>query len=252
SLKPTFVLAQLKEEKEIYGYPVYILGRELARDLFTVPALTQDGLIIVREEAAKLYIWDQIFYVKNSCRPALHFALENYGIDPENLEEVRLALPRIAAAETEVYIYHEAGELLDTGFDRDLWREIIAAFPHSLIELLARSIKDLLADTCQYGRLAFIIRERKAPSLGFFAAFLSGLAREFFPEIQQAFSEFRESGDWGVVETAQVSGYQRAREYADRITNIYLEAKRSNDMPRAKKEITEKLLAPLHLDSSTI
>ena len=75
SLKPTFVLAQLKEEKEIYGYPVYILGRELARDLFTVPALTQDGLIIVRREAAKLYIWDQIFYVKNSCRPALHFAL---------------------------------------------------------------------------------------------------------------------------------------------------------------------------------
>ena len=107
SLKPTFVLAHLEEEREIYGYPVYILGRELARDLFTTPALSQDGSIIVRREAAKMYIWDQIFYLKKSGRPALYFALENYGVNPDNLKEVQQALPRIAAAETEVYIYHE-------------------------------------------------------------------------------------------------------------------------------------------------
>lgn len=252
SLKPTFVLARLEEKKEIYGFPVYILGRELARDLFTVPALSQEDSIIVRREAAKLYIWDQIFYIKESCRPALNFALEQYGIEPGNQKEVQRAMPLIAAAETEVYMYHESGELLETGFDRDVWREVIAAFPHSPLELLVRSIKDLLADTNEFGRLAFIIRGRKAASLGFFTAFLEGLARELFPEIQEAFSEFKECGDWGLIEAAKATGYKRVSEYAGRITHIHLEAKRTKDESWAKKELTEKFLKPLNLDTATL
>ena len=40
-----------------------------------------------------------------------------------------------------------------TDFDRDTWREIIAAFQYSSVEHLARAVKDLLADTNDYGTL---------------------------------------------------------------------------------------------------
>ena len=61
SLKPTFFLAALEEKKEINGISVYTFGRELARDLLTIPALTQDGCVLLRQESARLYLWDKIF-----------------------------------------------------------------------------------------------------------------------------------------------------------------------------------------------
>ena len=70
------------------------------------------------------------------------------------------------------YIYHEVGEMRDTVFSGDLWREVIAEFPRTPVELLARSVKDLLADTNEYGTLNHIIRERKPAALGFYVAFL--------------------------------------------------------------------------------
>ncbi|MEJ2168574.1 MAG: hypothetical protein P8X90_23935 [Desulfobacterales bacterium] len=42
SLKPTFFLAVIEEKSKIYGTTVYTLNRELARDLLTIPALSQD------------------------------------------------------------------------------------------------------------------------------------------------------------------------------------------------------------------
>ena len=42
SLKPTFFLAAIEEKSKINGTTVYTLDRELARDLLTIPALSQD------------------------------------------------------------------------------------------------------------------------------------------------------------------------------------------------------------------
>ncbi|MBW2192935.1 MAG: hypothetical protein JRF27_04000, partial [Deltaproteobacteria bacterium] len=147
SLKPTFVFADIESKKEIDGYTVYILGRELARDLFTVPALTQDDYVVIRKEPARFHLWDQMFYVKKSGRRALQFALENYGLTEQHPGTLHRHLARVSAAETETYIYHELGEIQDTVFNRDIWREIIAAFPRTPVELLSRAVKDLLADT---------------------------------------------------------------------------------------------------------
>ena len=71
SLKPSFFLAEIEDKKEINGITIFVLGEELARDLLTIPALSQDNYIYVRKESARLYLWDQMFYVKNSGRYAL-------------------------------------------------------------------------------------------------------------------------------------------------------------------------------------
>ena len=60
SMKPSFFLAMLDEKREMNGYKIYILGRELARDLLTLPALTQDSSVIIKKESAKLYLWNKL------------------------------------------------------------------------------------------------------------------------------------------------------------------------------------------------
>ena len=60
NLKPTFFLAAIAEKTTIEGNSVYTLGRELARDLLTIPALTQDDCVVLRKESARLFIWERL------------------------------------------------------------------------------------------------------------------------------------------------------------------------------------------------
>jgi len=247
SLKPTFFLAVLEEKKKVAGHTIYILGRELARDLFTSPALAQDNCILIRKDSAKLFLWDKMFYIKKSGRHALRFALESYGLKDQHSDALRQNLERISSAETETYIYHELGEIQDTVFDREIWREIIAAYPHTLVELLARTVKDLLADTNEYGTFQYITRERKTASLALYVAFIEGLTKELFPELRPAFEGFVQTHDWDLIEQAVFAGYDRAKQYAETIINIHQEGKQKNNNKWVEDEIAKNLLAHLNV-----
>jgi len=242
SLKPTFFLAAVEEKSTVDGTPIYTLSRELARDLLTIPALTQDNCVLLRQESARLFLWDNIFYIKKSARPALNFALDSCGIKDRQPKALRRHLAGILAAQKATYIYHEIGELKDTVFDRTVWREIIAAFPYSPVEYLARAVKDLLADTNEHGTLRHIVKERKTASLAFYVAFLDGLAKEFFPELPTAFQQFMQSNDWHLIEHALATGYKTATKNAELITGLYLEGLRKKDLKWAEAQIQKRLL----------
>lgn len=248
SLKPTFFLAQLEDKKEVDRHTVYILGRELARDLLTIPALSQENSILIRKESVKLFLWDKIFFTKKSGRHALKFALENYGLKNQDLEQLHHNLARISAAEMETFIHHELGEIQDTIFERDLWREVIAAFPRTPIEFLVRSVKDLLADTNEFGALRYITKKHRVASLAFYVAFLEGLTKELFPEIAEAFKEFTQTHKWHVIEQATSSGYNTAKNYAEAISAIYRSGKLKRDKKWIENEIERQLLAPLGVE----
>jgi hypothetical protein len=242
SLKPTFLLARLEHASKVDGHTVYTLGHELARDLLTIPALSQEDDIILRREAAQLFLWDKIFYIKKSGRPALKFALFHCGMKNPANDELQRNLDRILAIQSQTYIYHEIGEREDTVFDREKWREIIAAYPHTPVELAARAIKDLLADTGEKGPLHHIVNHRDAAALGFFVAFFDGLGKEFFPELFVAFQLFTGSGDWQLIAEAAAAGNRTARLNAEIIQENYMEGQRRQDPQWAAREIKKYLL----------
>jgi hypothetical protein len=253
SLKPSFFLARLEEVRQVDGYPVYVLGRELARDLVTVPALSQEERVFVRREAAKLFLWNQIFFIRKSGRDALAVAMKACGLDKETLKDAGATVTALAAAEMESYIHHELGEIRETTFDRQVWRDLIAAFPHTPLELLARTVKDMLADTNEHGRLHYIAREKKTASLALYVAFLDGLRQELFPDLKEAFRELVQTGNWRVVEEARDRGHDTARRYAEAMTRLYRQGAERRDMPWAQKQMEDQLLVPLGIlrESST-
>jgi len=244
-LKPSFLLAELLETRQADGFPVYVLGREHARDLLTVPALSQNNAILIRKESARIFLWNMIFFLKKSSREALRFALESYAIPDHPPQALKDNFARICEDEVETYLYHEVGELKDADFDREIWRSIVGAFPHSIIEFFVRAVKDILADTNEHGKLRYIIRERKAASLGFYAAFLDGLRKMLFPELAEAFKAFQSTRHWAVVEDARRSGYRAARSHARAIMEIFGRGK--ENMGWVAKEIEQTVLGPLGL-----
>jgi hypothetical protein len=245
SLKPTFFLAAIKNKSQTDGYTVYTLERELARDLLTLPVLSQDNLILLRTASASLFIWDQIAFIKKSGRPALQFALENCGLKKQDSEALQHQMPVILAAQKDNFIYHEIGEMKDSTFDPGIWREIIAAFPHSPVELFARAVKDLLADTTRHGTLSNLIRNRKTAALGFYVAFQDGLIKELFPELRIAFRGFTKTRNWRMIEEAVAIGYRNAKSLTEKIVHIFQTGKQNQKLQWAKNEIEQHLLGKI-------
>jgi 5-methylthioribose kinase len=168
--------------------------------------------------------------------------LEHLGITAKDPTALRQHLPEIFKAVKDTYIYHELGEIRDTTFDRQSWREMVAAFPFSPVELIARALKDLLADTNEYGTLHHIIQKRQTAGLAFYVAFIDGLAKEFFPEISIAFQQFATSEDWCIIEQAVEDGYQTAQKHTILILDIYRDGVKKDNLEWAGTEIQKRIL----------
>lgn len=249
SLRPTFFLANMEAKKRMDGHAVYILGREQARDLLTLPALVQDQSILIRKESGILFFWDKIFFINDSGRKALGFALKGHGIDPRDHKALQKNLRKLFSAEIGRYVHHELGEIKDPVFDRDLWREIVATFPHSAIELIARTLKDLLADTTDHGTLKYIIRQRNGTSLAFYVAFLDGLAKKLFCQLDDAFPEFSRTHNWRLIEETVSDGYRTFTKHAERMSAIFREGRKKKDMDWTARQMEKHMLTPLGLVS---
>ncbi len=240
-LKPMFFLGNIEAHRMVNGLPVIVVGRELARDLMTVPAINLDGSIIVRKTAARFHLWDQIVYIKKSGRPALNFALAQLGVQSSRTEALRSILPRVLEAQMETYVYHEIGEVRQESFDRDQWRQIIAAHPQTTVELLARASKDLLADTHPNGPLHHIIQTRNKTGLALYTAFCDGLLRELFPEIRRAFAAFTENSNWNLIAEAVASGHQSGQRWAEIVIHYHRQGHERGDEGWARGKIENRL-----------
>ena len=244
SLKPSFLLAEIEEQTSVAGYPVLYLGPEKARDLLTLPAFTQDDVIIVRKAAIEFYIWDQMLYLNQSGRPFFQFGLAACGLSEKDAGGLRNCLPKVVGVQEATFLYHEVGEMADTHFEHAIWRSIIATLPHTPAEFLARAVKDILADTHPQGTLPQIIHTHGKAALGFYAGFLDGLRKELFPEIRAAISDFMRDGNWQNVEAMTRAVHRKAQTIAQTITTLFVEGHREQDYTRMEEELVRRYLCP--------
>ncbi len=212
-MKPSFFLAELEESRSVGTLRIDTVDRELSRDLFVTPAMRQGDRIVARRSAMLFFLWDQVLEMRPSARSALHYAFQQHGLDLEALrrspKELGPVLRQVAAAELAAWIYHEIGEAREDTFGGTLWQEIVSTYANSPVEILARVLKDLLADTHPDGLLGHIIGCGLKSSLGFYVAFLRSFSRMVFPEIRQAFKRFVPNGDWFIIEQARDQGRNR-------------------------------------------
>jgi hypothetical protein len=226
-LKPVFIFARLYEQRKVKKFNIYISGRELARDLSTSPAMIQGNTILMRHEAMQQFMLDKFEEMQSKrCSGFLSRAFSEYGVSSDTdkrvpADEFDKILAGVAEKELNTYMYHEFGEASQRRILGKWWRQLLMEIPYSRAEMYLRSLKDVLSDTCGPGMLSYIINNRKAGSLGFYVAMLSGLRRIIFPEIVGAYEGFLESGDWGGIERARINGYRKARESAAKLKEMF-------------------------------
>ena len=199
--KPNFFLAELKRREERQGLTLYVSGCEYARDLSAPPAALLEGAVFLREDALRRWIWDKIeIWGVRKSDGAMASALEYHGFaaDPE------AALERMAEQEQETLILHELGESMAEPLLGPGWRNLIVSFSGRRAEILARAVRDNLADCLS--TLPRLIEREAVGSLHFFFANFEGMRGNLFPLLTQAYRGWRESGNFAPLQDAVRAG----------------------------------------------
>jgi hypothetical protein len=224
SLKAVFFLAHIVEHRTECGCRVTVLGKEEAKELDSPFALIQDDTILFRTEPYRYFLWDRVMDTDASNKIALQQALNAYGLLDNcgkiNIEKFKDNFDHIVQRDMVPIIRHEVGEFMDTTFAEGTVHTLVSSFPGTVVELLARSTKDALADLHDEGMLGWIIKKRRKSSLGFYVTFVDGFRKILVPEIKEAATAFWETGDWEVINTARQTARNNNRRIADKLSEI--------------------------------
>jgi hypothetical protein len=210
--KTHFFLGELARRESRHGLDILVSEREHARDLFAPPAALRGGTVFLRMDALRRWLWEktEIWGVRQA-EGALKAALEGYGF----AGGAEAGLERMVAAEAETLLLHEIGEAQAEPLLGPAWRDMLAGLTVRRAELLARAVRDNLADCLS--TLPALIDRGEAPSLHFYFANFEGLRRSLFPRLWAAYSAWRRSGDDANLRLACRDGQAHWREAAQRL-----------------------------------
>ncbi|HEX4944755.1 MAG TPA: hypothetical protein VFV55_10405 [Usitatibacteraceae bacterium] len=179
--KPHFFLARLARHERRDGIEILEAGCEYVRDLEAAPAVLQGETVVLRREAFERWLWLRAeTWEAHESEGAMGAALDAYGYGKERGR----ALGRMAEAERETLILHEMGELAAGRLLGEGWERFMDALDDRRVEITARAVRDLLADTLV--TLPTLLDREAVPSLHFWFATFSGLRRDLFPRLSSA------------------------------------------------------------------
>ncbi len=187
-----FFLGELEREDRHGDFRVLVVGREHARDLTAPPAMAQGRTIYLRRESLKRMIWEKLQEWRwHEYDNAMKRALDHYPFD----EDLERALDEMTEAEAPHVIRHEIGEIEAGRLLGSEWEEMLVDFAPSRVEILARAVRDHLADALV--TLPALLEAGHPASLHFYAANLTAMRRDLFPGFPAAYRTWTESGELG-------------------------------------------------------
>jgi len=181
--KPHFFLGRLAREEQRGDARLLVCGCEYARDVSAIPAASQGATVIVRREALRQWLWEKAegWNVKQQDG-ALRSALIAYGFDVDS----QAAIERMTDGEIETLVLHEEGEIAAGRVLGSNWSPRVASFTGKRAELLARAVRDNLADCLV--TLPGLLQRGAEDSLHFWFSTFDGLRRELFPRLVEAYA----------------------------------------------------------------
>ncbi|MBX3614530.1 MAG: hypothetical protein KF786_13255 [Burkholderiaceae bacterium] len=187
--RPEFVLAERVQSQAREGATVIVTGREHARGLNPPMATSRGDQVLVRRDVLRRWLGTRLELSRQ--RPSaegLCAAVDAWRVDDDR----EAALERITAAETETLILHELGERRAAALLGAQWEEMLAALDDHRSEIVARAIRDLLAD-CESTLPTLLERDERA-SIHFWFANLEGMRGLLAPDLRAGYLRWRGAG----------------------------------------------------------
>ncbi len=238
--KPHFFLGRLHSEATRDGVRVLVGDREYARDMSTIPAALQGDTIVVRREALRQWLWEraEAWDVKRNAG-ALQLALDAYGFGAD----ATAAVERMTEAEAETLVLHELGEHAAGRQLGPAWEELLCACRSKRAEVLARAVRDNLADCLS--TLPTLLARGATGSLHFWFANFDGMRLALFPRLAAAYAAWNRADDVAELATALAAGREHWRNIAERMLRLLAQRGQEVDaeLARLSQDLDEISLA---------
>jgi len=216
--RPQFFLGQLERRETREGLEVWIVGCEYARGLSAPPAAYQNGSVFLRRDALRRWLWEKVeLWGTRQPDGAMKSALSCYGFDQDPIG----ALDRMSDGETESAILHEIGEGRAEALLGWSWKEMVAALRGKRAEILARAVRDNLADCLS--TLPALIERGASGSIHFYFANFEGMRRHLFPRLVSAYRLWREDANAAPLLDAVSGGSDHWHRVAGRLMSLHQE-----------------------------
>jgi hypothetical protein len=214
--KPHFVLGALEQHRCSEGYSVFVVADEYARDLTAPPAMTLGRTIFVRREALRRYLWEKLEGWRwNRPDTALGRAFACFDFE----DALEPSLDAMTERELKTLLLHEQGEYAAgqrLGAD---WNALLMELAHTPGELMARAVRDHLADCLV--TLPALADTGESSSLHFYIGTLSGMRRHLFPTLSDAYATWLEDRDRGAFTRAADQGRAHWERVAEAMLRLY-------------------------------
>jgi len=188
--KPVFFLGELLHKESHDDYTLYISGKEFARDLSAPPGMAQDKTVYIRRESLRRFIWEKFEEsLWHKQENPLSRALKCYDFknQPED------ALEKMTDNEVDTILQHEIGEIQAGKILGDSWEEMLINLPHSQAEIMARAVRDNIAD--MLSTLPKLLDKNEASQIHFYFANLSSMRKMIFPSLPEAYKNWLKNSD---------------------------------------------------------
>lgn len=214
--KAHFFVARLEQTIQHSGYRIFVSGKELARDLTAPPAMSRQGDIFIRRESLRRMLWEKLEEWRwNKPENAMARAIRYYDFDTDPAA----ALEQMTDTEIEALVLHEVGEIRAGEALGEAWREMLGSFPRSRLELMARAVRDHLADCLS--TLPALLERQHPPSLHFYFANLSGMRKQIYPALLKAYDHWVEYGDTSKLEYQAGAGRNHWLQVAEQLVELH-------------------------------
>lgn len=188
--RPHFFLGQLLRSEERSNISILVSGHEYARNMAAPPAALNRNTVFLRIDAMQRWLLDKVeVWELNKGNSALKATLDCY----ESADNVEAKLAIIAEQEGNTLILHELGEAMAGKMLGETWHDMLSSFQSRRHELLARAVRDNLAD-CLVTLPELLARDKKC-SLHFHFSNYDGLRRSLFPRLADAYVRWNNDGD---------------------------------------------------------
>lgn len=185
--KPLFFIGRLLRRERREGLEIFIAADEYARDLTAPPAMSQGTTIFVRRESVRRLLWEKLETWKGKKNQNhLVRLLETYHTH----QDIETALDQMSDDQIETMIDHEIGEVQAGKLLGEKWEKMLIEISGSRAELIARAVRDHLADCLV--TLPKLLERTQPVALWFYFLNLKGMRQALFPSLVTALQQWLE------------------------------------------------------------
>jgi hypothetical protein len=214
--KPHFFLGALEQRQCARGYSVFVVANEYARDLTAPPAMSLGRNIFVRRESLRRLLWEKLESWRWN-RPDNALGRAFAADDFENALEA--SLDAMTEREIKTLLLHEQGECEASRRLGEDWNPMLMALTSTPAELMARAVRDHLADCLV--TLPTLATSGEAASLHFYIGNLNGMRKHLFPSLLETYATWLETGDAGVFAGVAEQGQAHWEAIAEEMLSLY-------------------------------